>query len=331
MGVFIIAEAGVNHNGSLVTAMKLVDKAKMAGVNCVKFQTYRTENLVSKGTQKADYQVKNTGNQDSQFDMLKKLELTYEEFEKLKNYCDEKQIEFLSTPFDLESMYFLNRIGIKLWKVPSGEITNRILLEKIANTKKPVILSTGMSTIQEIEDAISVLRDNGCDSISLMHCTTEYPTPYSEVNLKALDTLKGKFRVDVGYSDHTKGIEIPIAAVACGAKIIEKHFTLDKDMEGPDHKASLSPVELQEMVSAIRNVEAALGDGVKTPTCSEKKNIAIARKSIVARCNIQKGEPFTESNLTVKRPGTGVSPMRWYEVIGLTADRDYKEDELIEI
>lgn len=324
--VFIIAEAGVNHNGSLALAKQMVDKAVWAGVNCIKFQTFKSENLVNKDAKKADYQVNNTGNNDSQFDMLKKLELSYYDFAELKKYCEEKNIMFLSTPFDLESIDFLANLGMKIFKIPSGEITNLPYLRKINSYKKEVILSTGMATLEEIQAALDILKD--C-KVSLLHCTTEYPCPYEGVNMKAMLTMGKKFNLPLGYSDHTQGIEIPIMAVSMGAKIIEKHFTLDKSMEGPDHKASLEPDELKSMVDAIRNVEKAFGNGIKEPQESEKKNIQVARKSIVAKCDIKKGENFSENNLTCKRPGTGISPMKWDEIIGQKAKKNYDKDELI--
>ena len=330
MGVYIIAEAGVNHNGNFETACKLVDAAKAAGVDCIKFQTFKSENLVSHNAQKADYQ-KNTTGEGSQIDMLKKLELSYSEFVSLKEYCDRSEICFLSTPFDFESIDFLNKIDMPFWKIPSGEITNYPYLSALAKTGKPVVMSTGMCTIDDIDAAIKVLLGNGAKDIRLLHCNTEYPTPFEDVNLNAMQTIKNRFGYEVGYSDHTKGIEVPIAAVAMGATIIEKHFTLDRNMEGPDHKASLEPQELCAMVSAIRNVEKALGNGIKEPSESEKKNIVIARKSIIAARDIKQGELFTEENLTVKRPGSGISPMRWNEVLGNRAKRDFMEDELIEI
>lgn len=328
---FIIAEAGVNHNGSFELAKKLVDKAVWAGADCIKFQTFNSKNLVSKNAQKAEYQKKTTDSSESQLDMLKKLELSKEEFVELRDYCNQKEIMFLSTPFDLESIDFLASIGIKTWKVPSGEITNYPFLRAIGKRKESVIMSTGMCTLDEVRDAIKVLKDFGTKDINLLHCTTEYPAPYDSVNLNAMLTLQKEFGFKVGYSDHTNGIEIPVAAVAMGASVIEKHFTLDKNMEGPDHKASLEPDELKQMVLSIRNVEVALGDGKKQPSDAEKKNIAIARKSIVVACDIKKGEVFTEENLTAKRPGNGISPMNWAEVLGKIAKRDFSEDELIEL
>lgn len=326
--VFIIAEAGVNHNGSLDLAKKLVDKALEAGVDCIKFQTFKSENLVSMSAQMAEYQKENLGKDESQYKMLKELEISFEEFKELKKYCEEKNIMFLSTPFDLESCDFLNDLDMKIFKIPSGEITNLPYLRKINSFGKKVILSTGMANLNEIQDALNVLKD--CE-VSLLHCTTEYPCPYDNVNLNAIDTLRKEFNLEVGYSDHTQGIEVPIAAVAKGATIIEKHFTLDKNMEGPDHKASLEPNELKQMVTSIRNIEKAFGNGTKEPQECEKKNIEIARKSIVAKINIKKGEIFTANNLTTKRPGSGISPMEWDNIIGKTATKDYQEDELISL
>ena len=330
MRVYIIAEAGVNHNGSFETACKLVDAAKSAGADCIKFQTFKSENLVSHNARKADYQ-KNTTGDGSQLEMLKKLELSYDEFISLKKYCDEVGICFLSTPFDLESIDFLNSVDMLFWKIPSGEITNLPYLLKVAKTGKEVILSTGMSNLDEVGAALDVLKENGAGTITLLHCTTEYPAPFIDVNLRAMQTMRDKFGLDVGYSDHTPGIEIPVAAVAMGATVIEKHFTLNRNMEGPDHKASLEPDELAAMVKAIRNVEMAIGTGEKVPSVSEKKNMPIARKSIIASRNIKKGEKLTKANLTTKRPGNGISPMKWNDVVGTYAIRDFEEDELIEI
>ena len=324
--VFIIAEAGDNHNGSIDLAKKLIEVALEAKADAVKFQTFKTEEVISKMAKMAEYQKKNLGIEESQFDMVKKLELSFEDFEELKRYTEDKGLMFLSTPFDLESCDFLNNLGLNIFKIPSGEITNLPYLRKINSFKKDVILSTGMAALDEIQAALDVLKD--CN-VSLLHCTTEYPCPYDAVNMNAMLTLKAKFNLPVGYSDHTQGIEIPIMAAAMGAEIIEKHFTLDKNMEGPDHKASLEPDELKQMVKAIRNVEKAFGDGKKEPQPAEIKNIAIARKSIIAKCNIKKGEIFTEKNLTTKRPGNGISPMKWDEIIGTAATKDYLEDELI--
>ena len=329
--VYIIAEAGDNHNGDFNTALKLVDVAKRAGADCVKFQTFVTEEIISKYAEMAEYQKKNTGKEESQFEMVKRLELSFDEFRKIKEYCDRVGIQFLSTPFDLKSVDFLNELGVPFFKIPSGEITNYPYLIKIAHTGKPVVMSTGMCEPDEILAAINVPEKNGSGEITLLHCNTEYPTPLKDVNLYAMRTMKKMFGKKVGYSDHTKGIEVPVAAVALGACVIEKHFTLDKNMPGPDHKASLEPDELGRMVKNIRNIEIALGDGVKRVSESERKNIAIARKSIVARRNIQEGEILTEENLAVKRPGTGINPMQWMEVLGTRAVRDFKEDELIEI
>ena len=328
--VYIIAEAGVNHNGNFDLACKLADAAKEAGVDCIKFQTFKSKNLVSHSAKKAEYQKHTTG-EGSQVDMLKKLELSYDEFLALKNYCDKVGICFLSTPFDFDSIEFLNSIDMPFWKIPSGEVTNYPYLVALAKTGKPVVMSTGMCEMDEIQAAIDVLRENGTKDIKLLHCNTEYPTPFEDVNLSAMQTMRDAFSLEIGYSDHTKGLEVPIAAVALGATVIEKHFTLDRKMEGPDHKASLEPDELAKMVSSIRNIERALGNGDKTPSPSEKKNITVARKSIVAAKNIKAGELLTEENVTVKRPGTGISPMKWNEVLGTRAVRDFVEDELIEI
>lgn len=331
MRTLIIAEAGVNHNGSLELAKELALTAKDCGVDIVKFQTAKLDALVSRHARMADYQKKNIGSDMSQRDMLKKLLLTYDEFTELVTYCRGIDISFLSTPFDMESIDFLEGLGCSMWKVPSGEITNLPYLVKIAGTGKDIILSTGMSTLQEVDDALTVLRGNGAGKITLLHCTTNYPTPMQDVNLKAMQTMKDAFGLEVGYSDHTQGIEVPIAAVALGAAVIEKHFTLDRNMEGPDHKASLEPDELEAMVKAIRNIEKAMGDGVKVPSESETANIPVARKSIIAADNIKAGDILSEKNLTTKRPGTGISPMRWNEILGTRAVRDFEEDELIEI
>mgnify|MGYP000980179508 CR=1 FL=1 len=327
----IIAEAGVNHNGSLELAKKLIDIAKYSGADIIKFQTFISEKVVSKHAKKADYQKKNDTSGESQLEMVKKLELSFDEFVELKEYCNKKSIEFLSTAFDFDSIDFLYSLGMHRWKIPSGDITNLPYLTKIARLNKPIILSTGMSTMSEIRKSISVLKENGAGDLTVLHCTTEYPTPFSDVNLKAMLSIKEEFGVKVGYSDHTKGIEVPIAAVALGATVIEKHFTLDRNMEGPDHMASLEPNELKAMVDAIRNIESALGNSVKQPAKTEKKNMVVARKSIIAKRAIKAGEILNEDNLTVKRPGNGVSPMRWFEVMGTIAMRDFEEDELIEI
>lgn len=328
---FIIAEAGDNHNGDIELAYRLVDKAVEAGADCVKFQTFVTEELVSRKAEKAEYQKRETGNNESQFEMIKKLELSFDAFKKLQKYSEERGILFLSTPFDHLSIQFLSSIDIPYFKIPSGEITNFPYLVQVAKTGKDIIMSTGMAELKEIEEAICVLKQHGAGEISLLHCNTEYPTPMEDVNLRAMLMLKEKLGVRVGYSDHTQGIEVPIAAVALGAEIIEKHFTLDRNMEGPDHKASLEPDELKAMVTAIRNIEKALGNGIKTASNSEKKNKDIARKSIVARKKILEGEILSEDNLAVKRPGNGISPMRWNEVIGTKAKRIFEEDEMIEL
>lgn len=329
--VLIIAEAGVNHNGDLELAKRLVDVAKESGADIVKFQTAKAEALVSAKASMAEYQKKNIGKEKTQLEMLQELLLPYNDFLILADYCKQKEIAFLSTPFDLDSIEFLNQFNMPFWKIPSGEITNYPYLCAIGKTGKKVVLSTGMSTLEEISDAINVLKENGSKEIVLLHCNTEYPTPMEDVNLKAMNTMKEYFDLPVGYSDHTKGIEVPIAAVARGAAIIEKHFTLDCKMKGPDHKASLEPNELKQMVSAIRNVELAMGNGIKTPSNSELKNRNVARKSIVALKSIKKGEVFSKGNITTKRPGNGISPMEWNSIIGKKAIRTFEKDELIEI
>ncbi|MCG3683493.1 N-acetylneuraminate synthase [Aliarcobacter butzleri] len=329
--VFIIAEAGVNHNGSSELAKKLIDVASESGADAVKFQTFKAENLVSKNAQKAEYQKQTTDKNESQFDMIKKLELDVDTHKELMLYCKTKNIIFLSTPFDHDSIDLLSDLGLEIFKIPSGEITNLPYLRHIGRLNKKVILSTGMADIGEIEDALDVLIAAGTkkENITVLHANTMYPTPMEDVNLKAMVTIGNTFDVAFGYSDHTLGIEVDIAAVAMGACCIEKHFTLDKTMEGPDHKASLEPDELKEMVKAIRNIELALGSCVKKPSKSEIPNIQIARKSIVAKMDIKKGELLSEDNLTIKRPGNGISPMRWDEIVGTIATKDYKEDELI--
>ena len=329
MTTTIIAEAGVNHNGSLKLAKQMIEEAARAGADYIKFQTFKPEKLVSKYAQKADYQKKTTGNNESQLQMLEKLALSYDDFVELKRYCEQSGIGFLSTPFDEDSIRFLDSLDMDFWKIPSGEITNYPYLVQIAQTGRDIVLSTGMCEMDEIADAMKVLEESGAGNISLLHCNTEYPTPYEDVNLLAMKQMRTAFKKQVGYSDHTVGIEVPIAAVALGAEIIEKHFTLDKNMEGPDHKASLEPLELSQMICSIRHIEKSLGDGNKKRTASEQHNIAAARKSIVAKCAISKGDIFTEANLTVKRQGNGISPMRWKELIGTRAERDYLEDELI--
>ncbi len=330
----IIAEAGVNHNGDIAKAKALIDKGAEAGVDYVKFQTFKAGNLVTKQAKRAAYQDKNTQDNDSQYEMLKKLELSQKDHQELIDYCTQKGVKFLSTGFDFESLEFLAGLGITIAKIPSGEITNLPYLRKVATLFPEVILSTGMANITEIKDAVKVLTDNGVskDKITVLHCNTEYPTPMEDVNLKAMLHIQRELGVPVGYSDHTLGIEVPIAAVALGATVIEKHFTLEKTLPGPDHKASLEPDELKAMVSAIRNIEKAIGgSGLKEVSKSEEKNKSIARKSIVAATNIKKGEIFTPKNLTVKRPGTGISPMQWDEVIGKEAKQSFQEDDLIEL
>nr|WP_288701061.1 N-acetylneuraminate synthase [uncultured Blautia sp.] len=329
--VCIIAEAGVNHNGSFELAKQMVDTAKEAGVDYVKFQTFKPSSLVSKFAEKAEYQKQTTGASESQLEMLQKLTLTDENFRELKEYCDLIGIGFISTPFDLESIRFLETFNMDFWKIPSGEITNRPYLEAIAKTGRKVIMSTGMCDLEEIREAVKVLEENGTREIELLHCNTQYPTPFEDVNLNAMKNMHNHLNKPVGYSDHSLGIEVPIAAVALGAEIIEKHFTLNKEMDGPDHRASLDPVELKKMVNSIRNIEKALGNGLKKPSPSENANKSVARKSIVAKRSISQGERFSEENLTTKRPGNGISPMRWHEILGLVAMRDFKEDELIEL
>jgi len=331
--VFIIAEAGVNHNGSVEIAKKLVDAAKDAGSDAVKFQTFKSEKTVSIFAAKAEYQKGTTDESETQLEMVKKLELDMNEHREIMSYCNQKGIMFFSTPFDLESVDMLNVLGLGVFKIASGEITNLKLLEKIGSLNREIILSTGMADLTEVKDALNVLNEAGTprEKITILHCNTEYPTSMEDVNLLAMQTVNKAFNTKVGYSDHTTGIEVSIAAVALGATVIEKHITLDKNMKGPDHKSSLDPREFKEMVMAIRNIEVALGDGVKRASLSELKNKNIARKSIVAANDIKRGEIFSERNITVKRPGCGVNPMKWYSVIGEVAKRDFKEDEAIEL
>ncbi len=331
--VIIIAEAGVNHNGSYELAKKMIVAAKEAGADYIKFQTAVPELVISKYAVQAEYQKENTGIEESQLDMCRKIHLPLADYKRLQCACEREGIKFLSTPFDLVSIDVLKELRMDFMKIPSGEITNLPYLRKIAGLGIPVILSTGMSNLGEIEKAIGILEGNGLgrEKITLLHCNTEYPTPYKDVNLRAMQTLSRCFGTSVGYSDHTLGIEIPIAAVAMGASVIEKHFTLDRHLEGPDHKASLEPQELKVMVEAIRHIEKALGNGLKQVSDSEKKNVYIARKSIVAYRPIRAGEVFTEENIIVKRPGNGISPMCWDEILGKKARRDFQEDELIEI
>jgi N,N'-diacetyllegionaminate synthase len=331
MSVFIIAEAGVNHNGSVDLAKKLIDIASTSGADAVKFQTFKAENLVSKNAQKADYQKQITDASESQFDMIKKLELDVETHKELIAYCQEKDIMFLSTPFDHESINLLSDLGLKIFKTPSGEITNLPYLRHIGSLGKKVVLSTGMSNLKEVGDALNILINAGTskDNITVLHANTMYPTPMEDVNLNAMLTIQKEFGVAVGYSDHTLGIEVDIAAVAMGASCIEKHFTLDKTMDGPDHKASLEPEELKSMVSAIRNIEKALGSSEKKPSPSETVNIDVARKSIVASQSIKRGDKLSSKNITTKRPGVGINPMKWDEVIGAHAKKDYRMDDPI--
>ncbi len=327
--VFVIAEAGVNHNGDIEIAKKLIDAAAEAGADAVKFQTFKAETLVCRTAKKAAYQLETTDRSETQYDMLKKLELTEQMHRELMESCEKRKIMFLSTPFDVESIKFLSGLGMQIFKIPSGEITNLPYLREIARQQKKVILSTGMSSMDEVKATVTVLKENGARDITLLHCNTQYPTPVQDVNLLAMVRMREETGLPVGYSDHTLGIEIPIAVTALGAEVIEKHFTLDKNMEGPDHKASLEPDELKQMVEGIRKIELALGNSIKQVSESERENVATARKSIVALANIKKGEIFTETNLTTKRPGNGISPMRWDEFIGTAADKDYEADEMI--
>jgi len=325
--VFIIAEAGVNHNGSLDFAYQLIDVAKDAGADAIKFQTFKAENVVSRLADKAEYQKKTTGSDKSQLEMIKKLEISFDDFIKLKKYCGKKGIMFLSTPFDHQSIDFLYDL-VDIYKIPSGEIINYPYLKHIAAKNKPIIMSTGMANLGEVEEAINTIRSvNSKAKISLLHCTTNYPTPYEEVNLKAMQTLAAAFKLSVGYSDHTLGIEVPIAAVAMGAKIIEKHFTLDKNLHGPDHKASLEPGELKEMIKAIRNIEMALGDGIEKPNKSEIEIMKVTRRSLVASRDIEAGEVIKESDIAIKRPGTGILPKFKEIVIGMKLINDIRQDE----
>ena len=333
MKTLIIAEAGVNHNGDLSLARQLIDVALSAGADSVKFQTFTADKLVTTNAKKADYQNKTTGEVESQHAMVRKLELNGESHKMLIKYCEEKKIQFLSTGFDIDSIDLLVELGLERFKIPSGEITNLPYLRHIGELGKSVILSTGMATLDEIEMALNILESAGTPrkQITVLHCNTEYPTPMIDVNLQAMTTIRDTFGVEVGYSDHTLGIEVATAAVALGATVIEKHLTLDRNLSGPDHRASIEPDEFKNMVTAIRNIEAALGDGVKRPSASESKNISIARKSLVASCAIKSGEIFSENNISAKRPGTGLSPMLWDKVIGSKAPRSFSPDELIEL
>ncbi|MBO8157765.1 MAG: N-acetylneuraminate synthase [Bacillaceae bacterium] len=325
--VYVIAEAGVNHNGNIDLAKKLIDSAKDSGANAVKFQTFQSEKLVTQTASKARYQIENTGENNSQLDMLKKLELSFSEFKELKQYCERKDIEFISTPFDEESAEFLYELGVHAFKIGSGDLTNIPLLEKIANYNKPIIISTGMANLSEIEDALEVLKDL---EVAILHCTSNYPAPIEEVNLRAIQTISQAFGKVVGYSDHTEGNEISIAAVVLGAKIIEKHFTLDRNMPGPDHKASLEPDELKSLVSSIRRVELGLGDGIKRCMPSELETKRVVRKSIIAADDIEEGTILTKDHLTVKRPGTGIQPKFLSQLIGKTVKKGFKRDQVIE-
>ncbi len=327
---FIIAEAGVNHNGHIEIAKKLVDAACEAGADAVKFQTFNAERLVCGNAPKAEYQIENTNGNENQLEMLKRLQLSEEEFRELQAYCELKGIMFLSTPFDVESLKFIRSLGVEAIKIPSGEVTNYPLLREAGKSALSIILSTGMCSINEVKAAVAVLNEYGATKITVLQCNTEYPTPYADANLNAMLTLGKETGCAYGYSDHTLGNEVALAAVAMGARIIEKHFTLDRNMEGPDHRASIVPSELKALVTSIRHIESAMGVATKKMTDSERKNLDIVRKSIVTKCTIKRGELFSEANLTTKRPGNGVSPMRWNEVIGKTANRDYEEDELID-
>jgi len=331
--VFIIAEAGVNHNGSLETAFEMIPIAKNAGADAIKFQTAIPELTMTKDARKAEYQLQTTKKNESQLEMVKRILLPLDAFSKLKLHCEQNDIEFMSTAFDHVSIETLEALGLKRYKIPSGEITNLPYLQRIGSIGKPIVMSTGMATLEEVRKAMNILVESGTkkECITVLHCNTEYPTPFRDVNLHAMLTIKEKFQVEVGYSDHSIGIEVAIAAVALGARIIEKHFTLDRKMEGPDHQASAEPQELKAMVKAIRNIEKAMGDGIKRASSSEEKNIVVARKSIVAACKIKKGEIFSEDNLTAKRPATGVSPMKWDQFIGKPAQQDYDVDDLVKL
>ncbi len=332
MSVFIIAEAGVNHNGSIELAKKLIDVASSVGADAVKFQTFKADNLATKSAQKAIYQKNSTKKNETQFQMLKKLELSTEAHKELILYCDNKKILFISSPFDHESIELLKNLGLETFKIPSSEITNLPYLRHIGKLNKKLILSTGMSTIDEVKNALNVLIKSGTkkSKITVLHTTSEYPAPIEDVNLKAMVTIGKELDVNIGYSDHTQGIEVSVAAVAIGARCIEKHFTLDCNMEGPDHKASLEPDQLEAMIKNIRNIEIALGSSIKKPSKSELQNILVARKSIVAKTKIKKGDLFTKDNISTKRPGNGISPMQWDDIIGTASNNDYEEDDLID-
>ncbi len=329
--VIVIAEAGVNHNGDINIAYKLVDAAKAAGADFVKFQTFNSASLVTKSAGQAEYQIKNLGEETSQYQMLKKLELSHENHYLLKAYCEKVGIDFLSTSFDMDSVEFLRKLGLKMWKIPSGEILNLPYVEQIISYGDPIIFSTGMASLEEIGEVLKVFdaKKFPKQKITILHCTTNYPAQMNEINLKAMKTIQDTYGVSVGYSDHSLGIEVAIAAVALGAKVIEKHFTIDRNLPGPDHLASLEPYELKQMVQSIRNIEVALGSANKSPNPIELENAKVVRKSIVAKKNIKKGEIFSTENLTTKRPGTGISPMRWHQILGTAASKDFKEDDLI--
>ena len=331
MRVFVIAEAGVNHNGLIEKAYDMIQVAKVAGADAVKFQTAIPELVMTRDAEKAEYQMDKTDVGETQLEMAKKIHLPLDAYEKLKAECEKHEIEFMSTAFDEVSIETLKKLDLKRFKIPSGEITNLPYLRHVGQVGKPIIMSTGMATLTEVRAAMEILLTAGLqkEDLTILHCNTAYPTPMEDVNLRAMLTIRDKLGVMVGYSDHTLGIEVPVTAVAMGASMIEKHFTLDRTLPGPDHAASLEPNELKAMVKAIRNIEKAMGNGLKKPTPSEEKNIPIARKSIVAKKNIKKGERFSEDNLTVKRPGTGISPMEWETYIGKFADREYRADELI--
>lgn len=332
MSVFIIAEAGVNHNGDIKNAFALIDAAVDAGADAVKFQTFKAENIVSKSAKQADYQTENTGKEQSQFELLKALELTDVEFQQIVAYCQQKNIEFMSTAFDDDSIQLLTDLGMLRWKIPSGELLSVPYLRKIASLNQPTILSTGMGDLSEVEFSVNTLLEAGLlkNNLTILHANTAYPTPYEDVNLKAMQQLVDKFSVPIGLSDHSLGIEVPIAAVALGAVVIEKHFTLDKTLPGPDHKASLEPLELKAMVSAVRHIEKALGDGIKKSSSSEQVNISVARKRIIAKTDIEAGQLFSEQNLTLKRSTTGVFAQDWDSWIGRTAKQSYKEGDGVE-
>ncbi len=329
MAVYIIAEAGVNHNGDVDIALEMIDKAKECGADCVKFQTYKTDKLVTKKAPKADYQVHNTHNDDSQYSMLKKLELTFDDFRVLKDHCDKVGIDFMSTPFDIDSVDLLDNLGLDEYKMSSGDITNKHLLEYVADKQKPMIISTGMSTMDEVREAVSWIEKRGNNRITLLHCTSNYPAPYDEVNMNAMLTLADAFPYKIGYSDHTNGIIIPIMAAAMGATVLEKHFTLDKNMEGPDHKASIDVAEFKEMVHSVRIIESALGDGIKIPAKSELSTRNVARKSIIARYDLQKGDVIESGDLDIKRPGDGIPPKYIEEIVGRKLKRNVMAEQTL--